>query len=107
MRRRMRRSLTLLVFACVGVWAQNNSATDAGPARVEAPKVSPGAPDPNATGLAVDPNAYVIGVLDQILIKVFRDNDFTGVYMVRPDGKITLPLIGEMQAAGLTLEALG
>ena len=109
MQRRIRRSLTLLVFACGGVWAQNNfgGSPDAGVPKVEAPKVTPGAPDPNATGLAVDPKAYVIGELDQILIKVFRDSDFTGVYMVRPDGKITLPLVGEMQAAGLTLDALG
>ena len=105
----MRRNLTLLVFACGGVWAQNNSESpsDAGPAKVEAPKATPGTPDSNTTGIAVDPNAYVIGALDEILIRVFRDMDFTGLYLVRPDGKITLPLIGDMQAAGLTLEALG
>jgi polysaccharide biosynthesis/export protein len=104
----MRRKFTLLAFVCGGVWAQNNSVpSDPGPAKVEAPKVSPGAPDPNATGIPVDPKAYVLGEFDEILIKVFRDNDFTGVYMVRPDGKITLPLVGEMQAAGLTLEGLG
>jgi polysaccharide biosynthesis/export protein len=104
----MRRNLTLLVFACGGVWAQNNPAnsSDAGPPKVEAPKVTLGPPDPNTTGVPVDPKAYVIGELDEILIKVFRDADFTGLYLVRPDGKITLPLIGEMQAAGLTPEAL-
>jgi polysaccharide biosynthesis/export protein len=106
MRRRMRRNLTLLVFACGGVWAQNNSASPSD-AKIEAPKASPGTPDSNTTGIAVDPNAYVVGALDEIYIKVFRDTDFTGLYLVRPDGKITLPLIGDVQAAGLTLEALG
>jgi polysaccharide export outer membrane protein len=106
MRRRMRRNLTLLVFACGGVWAQNNSANPSD-AKIEAPKASPGTPDSNTTGIAVDPNAYVVGALDEIYIKVFRDTDFTGLYLVRPDGKITLPLIGDVQAAGLTLEALG
>jgi polysaccharide biosynthesis/export protein len=107
-RNRMRRKLTLLVFAFGGVWAQNNpsNSTDPGPPKVEAPK-TPGAPDPNTTGVPVDPKAYVLGELDEILIKVFRDTDFTGYYLVGPDGKITLPLIGEMQAAGLTLEGLG
>jgi polysaccharide biosynthesis/export protein len=105
----MRRKLTLLVFALGGVWAQNNpsNSSDAGPPKVEAPKAAPGLPDPTATGVPVDPKAYVIGELDEILIKVFRDSDFTGYYLVGPDGKITLPLIGEMQAAGLTLEGMG
>jgi polysaccharide biosynthesis/export protein len=110
MRWRMRRNLTLLVFACAGVWAQNNpsNSIDVGPAKVEAPKVTPGAPDPNVTGIPVDPKTYVIGELDEIYVKVFRDTDFTGLYLVQPgDGKISLPLIGEMQAAGLTPEALG
>jgi polysaccharide biosynthesis/export protein len=105
----MRWKLTLLVVACGGIWAQNNpvNSSDAGPPKVEAPKVTPGAPDPNLTGVPVDPKAYIIGELDEIYVNVFRDNDFTRLYMVRPDGKITLPLIGEMQAAGLTPDALG
>jgi polysaccharide biosynthesis/export protein len=104
----MRRKLTLLLFVCGGVWAQSNLVPDAGPPKVEAPKVTPGAPDPNVTGLPVDPKAYLIGELDEIYVKVFRDTDFTGLYLVQPgDGKISLPLIGEMQAAGLTPEALG
>jgi polysaccharide export outer membrane protein len=73
---------------------------------VEAPRVNPGALDPNATGAPVDPATYVIGPLDILAVKVFRDNDFTGQYQVRPDGKITLQLIGDMQAAGLTPERL-
>lgn len=105
----MRRKLTLLVLACGGLWAQNNPANspDAGPPKVEAPKVTPGPPDPNVTGIPVDPKSYVIGELDEIYVKVFRDTDFTGLYLVQPgDGKISLPLIGEMQAAGLTPEGL-
>jgi polysaccharide biosynthesis/export protein len=105
----MRRKFTLLVFACGGVWAQNNSvnSSDAGPPKVEAPKITPGAPDPNTTGVPVDPKAYIIGELDEVYVKVFRDTDFTGLYLVQPgDGKIGLPLIGQMQAAGLTPDAL-
>jgi len=33
--------------------------------------------------------------------------DFTGSYIVRPDGKITIPLVGDVQATGLTPERLG
>ena len=78
--------------------ADNNS----GPSIVEAPRANPGSLDPNVTGAPVDPTAYVIGPLDILGVKVFRDNDFTGQYGVRPDGKISIALVGDMQAAGLT-----
>jgi polysaccharide export outer membrane protein len=73
--------------------------------QVEAPRVSPGV-DPNITGVAVEPSSYVIGPLDILYLKVFRDTDFTGQYLVRTDGKISLPLIGDKQAAGMTPAAL-
>ena len=49
---------------------------------------------------------YVIGADDVIGIVFWRDADMTGDHTVRPDGKITLPLIGDVAAAGLTPEAL-
>jgi polysaccharide export outer membrane protein len=59
-----------------------------------------------AAGIGVDPKSYVIGPEDILLIRVWRDTEVSGVVMVRPDGKITLQLLGEIQAAGLTPEAL-
>jgi polysaccharide export outer membrane protein len=56
----------------------------------------------NAVGAAVDPNKYLIGPEDVLFVKVWRENDFTLPVAVRPDGKITMPLIGEVQAAGQT-----
>jgi polysaccharide biosynthesis/export protein len=56
---------------------------------------------------AVDPKTYVIGAQDVLMIKVWRENDFTGPYTVRPDGKISMPLVGDVQASGLTPERLG
>ena len=55
----------------------------------------------------VDPHTYAIGAGDVLFVKVWREMDFTGPYTVRPDGKITIPLVGDMQAAGLTPERLG
>jgi polysaccharide biosynthesis/export protein len=75
------------------------------PEKVEAPKV-PTSVTPETTGLAIDPKSYVIGPEDIILIKVWREADFTGPKGVRPDGKITLPLVGDLQAAGLTPDRL-
>jgi polysaccharide export outer membrane protein len=51
---------------------------------------------------AVDPNSYKIGAEDVLEIRVWRENELSGQVRVRPDGKITLPLVGDVQAAGLT-----
>jgi polysaccharide biosynthesis/export protein len=53
-----------------------------------------------------DPKTFVIGAEDVLAIKVWRDAEVSGQVTVRPDGKITLQLLGEIQAAGLTPEAL-
>ena len=65
------------------------------------------APVKPETTAAVDPKTYVIGAQDILMIKVWREQDFTGLYPVRPDGKITIPLVGDVQASGLTPERLG
>lgn len=54
------------------------------------------------TGEAVDIHKYLIGPEDVLSIRVWREPDFTGLQIVRPDGNITLPLIGELHAGGLT-----
>jgi polysaccharide export outer membrane protein len=59
-----------------------------------------------AAGAPVDPKTYLIGAEDILQIKVWREADLSGPVGVRPDGKITLPLIGDLQASGLTPEKL-
>ena len=49
---------------------------------------------------------YVIGPEDVLSVLFWRDPDMSGDVTVRPDGKITLPLIGEITAVGLKPEAL-
>jgi polysaccharide biosynthesis/export protein len=48
----------------------------------------------------VDPSKYQIGPEDVLFVRVWREPDFTLPVAVRPDGKITMPLIGEVRAAG-------
>jgi polysaccharide export outer membrane protein len=48
------------------------------------------------------PPDYVLGSDDQLHITVWKETDFTVTLPVRPDGKISLPLINDIQAAGLT-----
>ena len=47
-----------------------------------------------------DPDKYQIGPEDLLFIRVWREPDFTLPVAVRPDGKITMPLIGEVTASG-------
>ena len=63
----------------------------------------PGAlPTTAGVGESVDPNKYIIGPEDILAIQVWREPDFSKILAVRPDGKITLPLLGEIQAGGQT-----
>ena len=45
---------------------------------------------------------YVIGPQDVLHIAVWKETDLTATLPVRPDGKISLPLLNDVQAAGLT-----
>ena len=46
--------------------------------------------------------AYIIGPLDEITVFVWRNNELGARVQVRPDGRITTPLISDMVAAGKT-----
>jgi polysaccharide export outer membrane protein len=48
------------------------------------------------------PDEYVIGEQDVLAITVWKEPLLSGSVVVRPDGKITIPLINEMRVAGLT-----
>ena len=45
---------------------------------------------------------YTIGPSDVLAINVWKDTELTRTLVVRPDGKISLPLIGELAVSGLT-----
>ncbi len=45
---------------------------------------------------------YVIGVADVLAIRVWKNPDLSNEVVVRPDGTITMPLIGDLTAAGKT-----
>ena len=52
--------------------------------------------------IAADSDQYIIGPEDVLLIYVWREEAFTKTVPVRIDGKISLPLVDDIQAAGLT-----
>nr|WP_230390770.1 polysaccharide biosynthesis/export family protein [Reinekea sp. G2M2-21] len=49
---------------------------------------------------------YVIGVSDQLRVDIWRNTDLSRAVTVRPDGYITMPLMGDVEAEGRTPEAL-
>lgn len=52
--------------------------------------------------VAADSDQYVIGPEDVLLIYVWKEESITKTVPVRMDGKISIPLVNEIQAAGLT-----
>jgi polysaccharide export outer membrane protein len=63
------------------------------------------APPPAAAGVT-PPADYVIGPEDVLIVQFWRDDQISGEAMVRPDGKITLRLLNDIQASGLTPDQL-
>lgn len=57
-------------------------------------------------GTSVPPTEFLIGPEDVLVVTVWRNQELSREVIVRPDGKISLPLIGDIVAAGLTAQAL-
>ena len=86
-----------LVLAVVPAKAQEPSGS-----HQTAQSVVPAMPDDTVRKSATaDPN-YVIGAQDVLDINVWKEPDVSRIVPVRPDGKISLPLLNDVQAAVLT-----
>ncbi len=81
---------TFLIFVCTIALAVGMLA--------EAPK---GKSDSAPVGV-VDPSTYIIGPADVIQISVWKEADLSTSLPVRPDGNISMPLLRDIPAAGLT-----
>ncbi|MGH9573014.1 MAG: polysaccharide biosynthesis/export family protein [Candidatus Acidiferrales bacterium] len=78
--------------------AQSHAVTEEAGVRSPANIPSPSAPVTKAN--------YVIGPGDVLSINVMNEQEVTGKVPVRPDGMITVPLIGDVEASGLTPDKL-
>jgi polysaccharide export outer membrane protein len=80
-----------------------SSRASAQSAQSTAAPAAPPAPNPADTAAAsVRPESYVIGAEDVITVYVWKEPDMSKTVPVRPDGMISLPLVGEVKAAGYT-----
>ena len=96
----MKGHMKLAIFLLVGVLASgaaaqanakaNDAAKPAAADKAQSEPVSVAGPD------------YVIGADDMLHISVWKEPDLTETLPVRPDGKISLPLLNDVSAAGLT-----
>ncbi len=59
-----------------------------------------------ATATPPDQESYLLGPEDALEISVWKEPELTKQLIVRPDGMISYPLIGEVKAAGLTVKQL-
>lgn len=90
------RRIVLNVAAAVGMMALAACATSG---TQQAP--APSAAVQTTAGVDV---AYVLGAGDKLRVIVYGEDDLSGQFDVTGAGKVSLPLIGQVQAAGLTLE---
>ncbi len=94
----------LSLCASVSVSAQSSGAPvprQPAPATAAAQK-PPAVPDiPDGV---TPPSDYVIGAEDVLDIIVWREKDLSAEVMVRPDGLVSLPLLNDVQAGGLSVE---
>src|ERR1700692_4887234 len=119
-------TMTMLVLAMpVAGMAQATQNTSQAPQQPGAPApaaIPPKSAAPATTGLAVgnsvsfansanyagpmDASRYIIGPEDSLQVTVWKEPTLSGNFPVRPDGMISLVLVGDLPAAGLTPMAL-
>ena len=104
LRHTVRRSSVLLAIGFIAALSPSLVAQAPQPAPSNATPAKPAAPV--ALPSAALPTDYVIGVEDVLSVVFWRDKEFSADVVVRPDGKISLPMLNDLPAAGLTPEAL-
>lgn len=89
--------IVLCVAFCGSLMGATTASSQSDPSAV-APVAQSGTPAPGARSDAT----YVIGADDVLSISVWKEPDLSRSVTVRSDGKISLPLVGELQAEGRT-----
>ena len=92
---RISTGLVIAAYLTVGIGAVQAQNSGSQPAQASAPvQATPSVVD-------VDP-AYKIGPQDVLRVDVWKEPEISRILPVRPDGKVSLPLLNDVQAAGLT-----
>lgn len=86
-------ALLLALSTSLAVAQDTPAANPAPPAATDTPSPAPA---------SARPDSYIIGAEDTLTIYVWKEPDMSKSVPVRPDGMISLPLIGEVKASGYT-----
>jgi polysaccharide export outer membrane protein len=95
----------LAVAAAFAVEQKPDEAQSRTPAKAEPAGAEPLKPVEDLAKSApapVDPRSYQLGAEDVVLVRVWREPELSGQMVVRPDGQVSMPLIGDLKATGLT-----
>jgi len=102
--------LPLLVLLSIGAFAQSDSASRPPAPAATADKQGGDKQTAEKSGqgsrAAHSDSSYLIGANDVLAINVWKEPDISRSVPVRSDGKISLPLVGELQAGGQTPQQL-
>ena len=94
----MKKFVTAIFMMLLIVWLTACSSS--------APKLPPKESDWKNAGPSVLVKSYKMAVGDQIRINVWKNSELSLSEPIRPDGRISMPLIGDVMAVGLTPEEL-
>jgi polysaccharide export outer membrane protein len=82
--------------------AQNTQPVQPAPGTAPGAEKQPANAAPAGAGAPVDSNSYKVGPSDVLLIRVWDEPEFSGPVAVQQNGNFTLPLVGDLPAAGKT-----
>lgn len=105
----MKRQLVITVAVMLAAALQPATSTQAAAGETHKQQQSEGKPFSAMAAPSPAPQAgddFVIGNGDVLAINVWKEPDVSRTLPVRPDGKISLPLVGDIQASGLTTTQL-
>jgi len=91
------KTVTFTVFSLLILLSTAAAQSTSAPAQQQAPSTSP----KSASSAAVPPD-YRLAPGDKLRVEVYKDAQLSQSLQIRPDGKITLPLLGDIPAAGRT-----
>ncbi|MEO8371704.1 MAG: polysaccharide biosynthesis/export family protein [Candidatus Solibacter sp.] len=85
-----------------------DSASGAKPPVIAPPEIDPvklaqpreKSPESAASQANPDEHPFILGAEDQISVQVYGSPEFSGNHMIRPDGVITMPFLGDVKASG-------
>ena len=98
----MRISVLFFLATCLVAGVSNAQNEDHATQKKDPSKSGAAQTNPATGENTADSLEYKIGAQDVLKIDVWKEDQLTRTVPVRPDGKITLPLLNDVQAAGLT-----